>query len=418
MYGYGGNHIVVLPDAPTTDWVRPTDWLAIPSITGGEEVFYGLFAVHNVLDGNLVAFSFAGNYTVDWGDGSALENVATGVTASHKYTWASVGNVTSQGWRQALIKVTPQAGQNLTNINLQRAFPSIAVGKASQFMDMVMSLPNVTGANQTIGNGVTVIHRQCERVWIVAIGNITIGTQMFFNFNSLQSIPLFNTGSMSLMNNMFQGCSLLKNVPLFIMSSCTNLTSMFSTCVSLETVPLFITNTVNNMNNMFSGCASLKTVPLLNTSIVTDMSQMFNGCTSLQYLPLFNTASVSNMSTMFLSCSALEVVPAWNTVAVTNMTNMFNACPSIKIVGLTMSAVTTTTTMFGGTTVSLQKFTSTGLTRGVSVANQQMSALDLNAFFTSLGTASGAQTITVTGNPGAATCNTAIATGKGFTVVI
>ena len=38
--------------------------------------------------------------------------------------------------------------------------------------------------------------------------------------------------------------------------------------------------------------------------------------------------------------------------------------------------------------------------------------------FTSLGTASGSQTITITGNPGSATCNTFIATSKGYTVVI
>lgn len=57
-----------------------------------------------------------------------------------------------------------------------------------------------------------------------------------------------------------------------------------------------------------------------------------------------------------------------------------------------------------------------GLTRGISVSFNLMSATELNNFFTSLGTASGAQIITVTGNPGAATCNTAIA--KGFIVTI
>lgn len=41
----------------------------------------------------------------------------------------------------------------------------------------------------------------------------------------------------------------------------------------------------------------------------------------------------------------------------------------------------------------------------------------LNNVFTNLGTAAGVQTITITGNPGAATCNTAIATAKGWTVV-
>jgi len=70
------------------------------------------------------------------------------------------------------------------------------------------------------------------------------------------------------------------------------------------------------------------------------------------------------------------------------------------------------------TVVTLQKFTATGLTRGISVANNLLSATEINNFFTSLGTAFGAQTIVVTGNPGAATCDVTIATLKGFTVTI
>jgi hypothetical protein len=414
-----GNDLqIVLPDAPTTGWVRPTDWLAIPSTTTGEQVFYGLFAVQNVTFGNFVAFSFAGNYTVDWGDGSALENVNSGVTAQHQYDWANVSNVTSEGFRQALIKVTPQAGQNLTNINLQRAHSTIGNGKTSQFIDMVMSLPNVTGANQTIGNGTFVFHRRCQRVWIKEMGSITLGTQMFLFFTSLQSLPLFNTSSITLMNSMFNSCTSLAEIPFFNTSACTNMNAMFNGCVSLSEIPLLVTSSVTDMSSMFSGCIELKTIPLLNTASVTSMVSMFSGCSSLQHVPLINTVSVTSMHTMFLSCTALETIPAFNTAALTNTVNMFNACNSIRVVELSMGPVTSTTTMFGGTTNSLQKFTATGLTRGVSVANNQMSAAELNNFFTSLGTASGAQTITVTGNHGAATCNTAIATGKGFTVVI
>lgn len=412
-----GKYIKAGSTSTPTGWVRPSDWLPIPSIAPGEEVFYGLFAVYNLV-GNYVAFSFAGNYTVDWGDGSALENVSSGVKAEHQYDWSNVGNVTSEGWRQALIKVTPQAGQNLTNINVQQAHTTTGTGKASQFRDMVMSLPNVSGNNQVIGNSGNVIHSNCQRVWIKNIGAITIGTQMFLNFRSLQSVPLFNTSSITVMNNMFQTCNALETVPLFDTSSCINMGGMFANCLSLETVPLFNTALVTTMASMFQGCQNLKEVPLFNTSSVNNMSTMFNTCITLKTVPLFDMSAVTTTVGMFLSCLSLETVPDFNTPLVTNVTNMFNACACLYEVELNnMSAVTTTTTMFGGTTASLQKFTATGLTRGISVANQLMSATELNNFFTSLGIASGAQTITVTGNYGAATCNTAIATGKGFTVV-
>ena len=39
----------------TTDWIRPTDWLTIPTISPGQQKFYGLIAVYNT-PGNYVAF--------------------------------------------------------------------------------------------------------------------------------------------------------------------------------------------------------------------------------------------------------------------------------------------------------------------------------------------------------------------------
>ena len=50
-----------------------------------------------------------------------------------------------------------------------------------------------------------------------------------------------------------------------------------------------------------------------------------------------------------------------------------------------------------------------------SVANTKLDAAGLNALFNSLGTTTG-RTITITGCPGAGTCDRTIATAKGWTV--
>lgn len=65
----------------------------------------------------------------------------------------------------------------------------------------------------------------------------------------------------------------------------------------------------------------------------------------------------------------------------------------------------------------LEELVLPGCESGFSIINCRMGATALDALFTSLGTASGTQTITITGNPGASTCDTTIATGKGYTVV-
>jgi surface protein len=402
-----------------TGWQRPNDWIAIPSIASGEEVFYGLVAVYDVIGGNRVAFTFAGNYTVDWGDGTPLENVLSGVKAEHSYDYSTVSNPTSEGWRQALIKVIPTGAANITSVNLQQTPTGISNGKTSQFMDIVMSIPNVTGAstNLVIGNGSIVFHRVVERIDIREIGAITSLFNMFASCFSLQSVPLFNTASVTNMQQMFSSCGSLQSVPLFNTSSVTNMSSMFSSCFSLQSVPLFNTASVTTMVQMFFGCFSLQSVPLFNTASVTTMVQMFQGCSSLQSVPLFNTASVTTMASMFQGCSSLQSVPLFNTASVTTMAQMFSTASSIYAVDFNMANVTTTTNMFVSIN-SLQKFTATGLTRGITISGNLLSATEINNFFTSLGTASGAQTIVVTGNPGAATCDVTIATLKGFTVTI
>ena len=405
-----------------TGWQRPSDWIAIPSIAPGEQVFYGLVAVYNVIGGNRVAFTFAGNYTVDWGDGTPLENVLSGVKAEHSYTYASVSNPTSEGWRQALIKVIPTGAANITTVNLQQTPTGIAVGKTSQFMDIVMNVPNVTGAstNLVIGTGTAVIHRVVERIWIKEIGAINNMTTMFGSCSSLQSVPLFNTASVTNMDRMFSGCSSLQSVPLFNTTNVNNaigMQGMFTSCSSLQSVPLFDTSNVVGMASMFFGCSSLRTIPLFNTANVISMVSMFSGCSSLQSVPLFNTASATTMTTMFNGCPSLQSVPAFNTANVTVLNSMFLGCTSLYQAELNAPAVTNIATIFTSVN-SLQRFIATGLTRGFTVANNLMSATEINNLFTSLGTASGAQTIVVTGNPGAATCNVLIATIKGFTVTI
>ena len=74
----------------TTGWQRPSDWLALPTVTAPEQKFVGLLAVYNST-ANFVALRVRGAYTVDWGDGSAPENVADNTTAQHQYSYAALG---------------------------------------------------------------------------------------------------------------------------------------------------------------------------------------------------------------------------------------------------------------------------------------------------------------------------------------
>jgi surface protein len=408
------NNIRKVVGGSTDEWVRPADWLPIPAIATGEEVIYMLMAVYDVV-GNFAALLVQGSYTVDWGDGSAVENINTNVKAEHSYNWADVGNVTTEGFRQALIKVTPQSGQHITLVNFQQFHTTQGTGRASQFIDLVLNIPNVAGTSINIG-GDTTYHRCIERCWIKEVGLLTSMSYMFWGCYSLQSVPLFNTEKVTNMGSMFGNCYSLQSVPLFNTEKVTNMLYMFRSCYSLQSVPLFNTKKVTNMSYMFRSCYSLQSVPLFNTEIVSNMSYMFGNCESLQSVPLFNTEIVSNMSCMFEYCYSLQSVPLFNTEKVTNMTYMFYRCYTLLLVQFTTPLTSGLTDIFSNIK-KLQKCVLSSCTVGFSVSGCLMSATALNEMFTALGTASGAQTITITGNYGAATCDTTIATAKGFTIV-
>jgi surface protein len=366
--------------ASTEDWVRPTDWLAMPTVTDVEQKFVGLHAIFP--DGNnfaaLLFTTSTGQYQVDWGDGSSptLHNSNTKAEYEYNYATYDVGDTTlsTRGYKQAIITVTPVSG-NLLTANFQQRYTGQNVVYATGFLDCIISMPNHSASAFVFG-GTTVRHAYVERFDVKTLG------------------------------------------------SCNSLVAMFQNCFSLKSIPLFNNSSVTSMSLMFVNCNSLQIIPLFNTASVTNMSAMFNNCFSLQRVPLFNTASVTNMANMFVNCNSLQIIPLFNTASVTNMSNMFQTCQSLQsIPALSTAAITTTSgTDFGANFAngasSLDRCQMV-FARTVGFANCQLSATALNEIFTNLvdRSATTQASITITGNYGAATANTAIATAKNWQVI-
>jgi surface protein len=335
--------------------VRPSDWLDLTPPGATEQKFVGLIAVFNQ-SSNYVALRASvssGTYTVDWGDGSSPVTVTSNTTAEYNYSYSSLGSGTlsSRGYRQAIVTVTPTtAGATFSLFGLNyRHSARTSASTVATWLDVAVSAPNATTlrlGGRDSGGTQTVLLRFLEQARIVA-HNTTTMASMFADCSALQSVPLFNTAAVTSMSQMFRNCASLQSVPLFNTAAVTTMTIMFSGCSALQSVPLFNTAAVTDMSSMFQDCASLQSVPLFNTAAVTGMSTMFNGCSSLQSVPLFNTAAVTGMSTMFQSCSSLQSVPLFNTAAVTGMLNMFSGCSSLQSVPLfNTAAVTNMTSMF------------------------------------------------------------------------
>ena len=295
----------------TGDWIRPADWLPIDDlVVAGEQKTVGLYAVYpNVNDKgmtNTVAFVVTGNYTVNWGDG-VVESFNSNVVAEHIYDYNSLSASTecTRGYRQAIITITPQSGQNITQILFGRKHSSVVFGRiSSQWLDLVIG-----------GTAISYFRMQENNVFP----------------NLLEKVKCIQSNA-----------------------ACTNMGPMFTNCYSLQSLDL-------------SG---------FNTSSVTNMSYMFNSCSSLQSLDLSQTV---------LS-------------AITTITNFAN---------------------FTNGTISLIKCRLPQVKWSFTVAGNPLSATALNNLFSDLKdlTSLTAQTITITGCTGAATCDKTIATNKNWTVI-
>ena len=412
-----------VPNGVTTPWVRNPSWTALPAMTGTDNKFVGLHRVD--ADSNFIALTAEGNYTVDWGDGSATENINSGVTAQHQYVFTDAGLnntnapvtltdtgdlvtrtahgysngntvsfyniVSTTGLSEGQIYYVINAAADTFQVSATlggSALPLTTNGSATLLpykLAIVTVTPqggqtfttinvhkkhNQTGLN-SYSSGFLDIKISGPSLISILIGVSAAGfSTRLIDFRSLEQVSILSnnmTGTSA--SYLFSTMTALQNVDLVFNSALTNLSFMFLECLSLRTVPLFNTASVTNMTSMFAGCTALTTVPLFNTASVTNMTSMFFNCTSLTTVPLFNTTGTNLiMASMFQSCRSLKTVPLFNTASVTNMQNMFSSCSSLRTVPLFNTAsVTNMQNMFSGCT----SLTTVPLFNTASVTNMQ-----------------------------------------------
>jgi hypothetical protein len=285
---------------------RPGDWLALPDMSATEGVA-GLYAVWNH-DSNFVAFTVAGAFDVDWGDGTT-ESYASGATAEHNYDWADLSSttLTSRGYRQAIIQITPQSGASITslNLNVKHSTAGLVSGGSTGWLDAEINIPNSSSSSIfTTGN---VTHRNLERAVVHAWAGTNYG--FFFNAtNLLQKVEIFAATGKTTFSNMFNACASLQTMPLFDTSSATSFASMFSGCTSLQSVPLFNTALGTTFNSMFANCRSLTHVPALNLSSGTNLGNAFQNCTSLARIEATGMKVSFSVANCSLSAAALNKI--------------------------------------------------------------------------------------------------------------
>lgn len=410
--------------ADTPSWTRPSDWLTLPSApSDGVKALHAVFNSTSNFAAVRCIVSNAGTYSVDWGDG-VVDVVGSGTTINHNYVWANVSSstITSGGYRQAIVTITPASGQTLASVSMSEKNTTSGLQTYSTgWLDMNINLPNlITGQRLFVGSTIT----RCgylERVNITSWGAITNLTSCFYNCTALRSVNSAEwvTTAIQSFNSLFYNCAALTTIDASTWNTAANtsLDSTFSECRALQEVKFSGWNTANvtTINRIFYNCYALLKIDVgaWNTQNLTLCTNSFVACQALSYINIgsWNMSKVTSVANMFNGCVNLRSigVTSMSLPLCTNTSGMFYNCNCLASIGaIDISASTNAATMCYGCN-SLKSAGFTNIKADTSFQYAQLSASDLNAIYQNLGTGLTAKTLYVFGNYGYSASNTALA---------
>jgi len=399
-----GNKVII----PTPgQWQRNPDWPTIPTVNRGDHEVYGVYAIYegteNALIIELGSLSTGTGHTIYWGDGSSdfVSANTSGIQTTHIYDYNTISStvlqdISGDNYKAVLIRIDLDPFARELRINNDGGQYHYCTG----WLDLVGDLPKSGDGTGILGLITLDIggdrqSNKLERVLLTG-GNISSAGA---SFRYLLSCSVFSVdlGSISNFLSSFIYTNDMRNpdgTPLTInFSSATNLFNMFTVSAITAFGDVDAPN-VTSARQMFNELIGLRTVGSINTPNVTSLNKTFFNNMSLLKIGTITTSSLlTNISQICQNCHSLAEVEITDCSGVTSAINSFLFCYSMKRLILT------------------------GMRISVNIANAHMSESALNDLFTSLGTANGSQTVTVSNNPGSSTCNTSIATAKGWTVV-
>jgi hypothetical protein len=380
-------------------WVRPTGWLPLDAVGIGTQNFSGLFAVYETQK-NVCTIQFTtGTRTINWGDGTT-QSATSGTLYTKVYDYATVSSpiLTDEfGFNYKMVVVNiPMTSATQLFIDRNTTATLINNARSLNWLDIAIDCSTLTTfivSSQGIAN-------KLQRLLIYNVGATFDGSNAYFKelvhlrvlkfpFEKLQSSNITFI-------NYFGDVKDESNNPLNI-NLAINTASLFNLFLNslLTKIGNVSAPTSANGQSMFENSLMLHTIGTVSMPLASNIVSMFSACVNLEsVVNITISSSCTNISSLGLNAKKCKGFIIFNCSGVTNTNNAF----------------------FG--MVSMETLILTGLTRGFTIDDCNMSATAINALFTSLGNAVGSQTINVRRNPGSATCTTSIATSKGYTVVI
>lgn len=311
------------------------------------------------------------NFTVNWGDNSALSTITAYNDAAITHTYAEEGlyeirvDGTITGWRIA------NAGDRLLYRDIKN-WGTLRLGATSGAQFRGCTNLTVSAKDELDLTGVS--NFSSMFVSDASLGTIKFKNatptnlmQMFYNCTSLVSLDLsgFNTSNVTNASLMFYGCENLEilNIAGWDTGNITTFESFVQLCTNLTTLDTnWNTAKVTTFRRSFEGCSVLTSIDTSSWDVskVTSFYQTFYNCKLLTsigdtsswtpslvqtYQSIFSNCELINglstsgwvtentimLNQMFSYCLALQNISTvgWDTSNVTNMDQTFYRCNSL-----------------------------------------------------------------------------------------
>jgi hypothetical protein len=385
-------------DVDVPFWQRNPDWLPLPEISAGDNRFVGLYAVfEDGLGGNHIEvgiFNVGTGNTIDYGDGT-IDSLAT--TNTHLYDYATLGGVILQtidgrNYKQVLVSITLN-GVDRIFLNQNTL---IATSVNSNWLDVEFAgsdLIFVSLSSSFMSNSKTA--KYIERFVAKELQFSTLSlASLFVDCLSLRVFEYNNINNTVSLQNSFENTGDFRDnngQPIIINNNQdVNISRAFTFCKLSS--PL----NFSFPNSTFVGGNWQVLRGLNSESLILDISSTSGGTNAFRdsnykNIQITNSITLNTLNNCFVACFNLERLEFINSLEnVNNTANAFLNC------------------------FSLRRLILPDITVGFDIRQSQITGDNLQDLFTSLGTAAGAQTITLptftTGE------DTTIATGKGYTI--
>jgi surface protein len=281
------------------------------------------------------------NYTVDWGDGVAVNNI-TG-DATHTYATAGLYTVKISG---TFPRIYFNSNSSVTRYRYIKSIEHWGTNSWTSMNSAFEGCSNIVNNADDVPDlsGVT----DMSSMFKVGIDGSELGKGTATNWNSWDTSKVTNMSSL-----FYQAKNFNKDIGNWNTAKVTDMNRLFFSAIKFnQDISNWNTGEVTDMQSMF-GSARLfnQNIGTWNTAKVTNMKFMFFRANNFNgTIDSWNTASVTTMEFMFREAYVFnQSLNSWNTATVTTMEQMFYLAKVFNkdIGSWDTSAVTTMAGMFG-----------------------------------------------------------------------